>query len=57
MDNETAVTDETPIPESFTDAIIEQWFRDTFHNRAIDNNEINRLIAAKDRLKALLAHA
>jgi len=47
----TATTD---APESPTDATIELWFRETFHNRAIDNNEINRLTAAKDRLKALV---
>jgi len=52
----TATTD-APLEiltESQTDAAIELWFRETFHNRAIDNNEINRLTAAKDRLKALV---
>lgn len=38
-----------------TDGIVDQWFVETFHNRAIDPHETNRLIAAKDRLKALLA--
>ena len=37
-----------------TDALVEVWFRDTFHNRGLDPNEANRLIAAKERLQALL---
>jgi hypothetical protein len=39
------------------DVVVEQWFVETFHNRNIDPNETNRLIAAKDRLKALLQKA
>jgi hypothetical protein len=53
----TTATTDAPLEitlESPTDATIELWFRETFHNRAIDNDEINRLTAAKDRLKALV---
>ena len=34
---------------------VERWFRETFHNRQLDPDEINRLTAAKERLVALLA--
>ena len=50
----TPTTSEQPAGPSPVDAIVETWFRETFHNRAIDPDETNRLIAAKDRLKVLL---
>lgn len=42
-------------PPSREATIVDLWFRETFHNRALDNNELNRLTAAKERLVALLA--
>lgn len=43
-----------PAAEGHLDSVVDHWFVETFHNRAIDPDETNRLTAAKDRLKALL---
>lgn len=48
-DSPLIVSDDRP-----SDSVVELWFRETFYNRAISPDETNRLIAAKDRLKALL---
>jgi hypothetical protein len=39
------------------DVVVEKWFIDTFHNRGISGEEYNRLVAAKNDLKARLARA
>jgi hypothetical protein len=42
-----------PAPPA-SDAIVESWFQDAFHNRAIETSEYNRIFAAKEDLKARL---
>jgi hypothetical protein len=37
-----------------SDAIVESWFHDVFHNRAIETSEYNRIFAAKEELKTRL---
>ena len=50
-----SVTDHVEsIRPNVADAMVDHWFIETFHNRAIAPDEFNRLTAAKDRLKTLL---
>ena len=63
MTDETMTTTaESPVepayvaPPAPADAVIEKWFAETFFNRFTDPDEMNRIIAAKDRLKSLLAN-
>lgn len=39
------------------DAVVEQWFQDTFHNLPIDPELYSRFHAAKERLKEQLRGA
>jgi hypothetical protein len=43
-----------PPEDSPADKFVDMWFADTFHNRPIDVQELNRLHAAKQNLKEKL---
>ncbi len=51
---EVVPTVEDPAPASRTDAIVDAWFADTFHNLGLDVELYNRFHAAKEALKAAL---
>ncbi len=56
------VTNSAPLPPPApppppTDAVIERWWEETFRNTGLDTQSYNRIRAAVDRLKALVAAA
>lgn len=46
-----------PPPPAPTDALVEQWFVETFHNRGFDVTTFTHFRAAADRLKERLRAA
>lgn len=49
------VVPDPPAPAPESDAVVDAWFVETFHNIGLDTPSFNRFRAAADLLKARLA--
>lgn len=45
---------DAPPPPPLSDALVDAWFAETFHNLALPTDLYSRFYAAKERLKAQL---